>query len=243
MVKVMKYLFAGIISLIINSSLYSGNILIGTSTYDPPFVMATGNSGSLFGFEIDLMNEVCKRTHNTCQYKPFTFEKLLAEVSAGKVDIAVASITITEERQLSWIFSMPYLVSKAGLLTKTPNNINNFNDVHEKKIGMVAGTVFKAFSQTRFPDAIIREYTTQPALFQAMGNNDVDLIILDYVTAQYWINNNDHLFKLIGSPMNLGTGYGVMTAPDKSALISQINKALDDMQNDGTYLSIYQRYF
>lgn len=239
----MKYVLACVVSLLINNSLHAGNIVIGTSAYNPPFEMATGNNGKFFGFEIDLMDEMCKRLKDTCQYKALTFEKLLQEVGNGKVDLALSGVTITEERQLSSIFSMPYLISKAELLTKSTSQISDVNDVSGKTIGIEAGTVFKTFIQTRFPDAKIKEYNTQQDLLQAIGNGDIDLIMLDYVTAQYWINNNDRLFKPVGSAMNLGTGYGIMTTQDKSELIYRINKALNDMQNDGTYLSIYKRYF
>ena len=239
----MKYLLACITSFMISCSVCTANIVIGTSAYDPPFEMATGDKSGFFGFEIDLMNEICNRLNDTCQYKPFVFEKLFKELSAGKIDIALSGITITEERQLTWIFSIPYLASKAGLITKSNTNINSFDDVRGKNIGIEAGTIFKTFGDSTFPGATIKEYHTQYELLQAIGNDDVDIIILDYESAQYWINNNNLLFKLVGSGINLGTGYGIMANPDKSDLINRINNALNAMQNDGTYLSIYNRYF
>lgn len=239
----MRLFWVCLFSFIINNSAYAAPLIIGTLAYDPPFETASDKTGDFFGFDIDVMNEICNRLRATCKYKSFPFEQLLHETQFGKLDLAIAGISITAEREQFALFSLPYLASKAGLLTKSSSAITKFSDVNGKRIGIEAGTVFKGIVLKKFPNVKLVEYKEQNDLFQAVADNNVDLIMLDEASAKYWISNNGDLFKLVGGPISIGVGYGIMANLNNSALINQINGALISMENDGSYLSIYNRYF
>ncbi|WP_154699092.1 transporter substrate-binding domain-containing protein, partial [Legionella pneumophila] len=55
--------------IIISSNSYSLNLTIGTSKFNPPFEVWSGNNSSLYGFDIDLMQEICRRLHATCTFE------------------------------------------------------------------------------------------------------------------------------------------------------------------------------
>jgi arginine transport system substrate-binding protein len=66
---------------------------------------------------------------------------------------------------------------------------------------------------------------------------------MDSEAAKNWSSNNTDIYKLIGSPVSVGVGYGIMANPSQTKLIGDINQALLAMEADGTYLKIYSRYF
>lgn len=239
----MRSFFVSVIGFLISAPLFAGVLTIGTLSYDPPFGMMINKTGNFFGFEMDLMNAICKRLNETCRYKALTFEQLLSETQAGKIDLAVAGISITLERQQMYLFSLPYLASNAQLLANVNSPIKNFQDVIEKRIGIEAGTVFKMLAQQQFKNSKLVEYSTQSDLFEALANKSVDIIILDKFSAEYWVDNNQGLFKTVEKGIPVGIGYGVMANKNQGVLIERINQALIDIENDGTYLSIYQQYF
>ena len=239
----MKYILACFLTFFINITPFASTITVGTLDYDPPFEMRADKNGNFFGFDIDLMNEICKRLRATCKYKAVTFSKLLEQTLSGKIDIAIAAITITPERQATWMFSLPYLASKAGLLTKSGASIKYTSELGGKHIGIETGTLFKTLIEQQFPDAKIEEFDTQSNLLQAISSDNVDVVILDYASAVYWVNNNGSSFKLIGDAIPIGIGYGIMASPAQTPLINRINQVMTDMQNDGTWQAIYERYF
>ncbi len=239
----MRLLLACLLSMLAPASLYAEQITIGTSAYDPPFEMAADTKGNFFGFEIDIMNQICKRIQVTCQYKPFTFVNLLRATQAGEVDLAISGISITKQRQAFYLFSVPYLASKAQLLSQSTAAFNGRNNNDRLRIGVEAGTLFKRLAETKFSRYKLIEYKTQNEMLEAIVNDDIDLIILDAVSAKYWVVNNEGLFKLVGDAMPLGIGYGIMANASKAALIDRVNQAIVSMQNDGTYLAIYKQYF
>ncbi len=239
----MRFFLVSIVSFFISTSLSAGVITIGTSSYDPPFEMIANKTGDFVGFEVDLMNAICKRLNETCHYKALTFEQILSETQAGSIDLAISGISITLDRQKVYLFSLPYLVSDAQLLANSDVSINTLNDIAGKRIGVEAGTVFRALATEQFKNTTIVEYTTQNDLFQALANKNVDLIVLDKFSAQYWVDNNQGLFKTVEKSIPVGVGYGIMANKSQTALISRINQVLIAMENDGTYLTLYQRYF
>ena len=239
----MRYFLMCLASFLIHTHLYAGQLIIGTLAYDPPFETTSDNKGNFFGFDIDIMNEVCNRLQEKCHYKPLTFEKILSETQSGQIDLAIAGISIMPNRQLLYLFSLPYLASRAGLLAKSNSTIKTIEDIQGKHIGVEAGTLFKTLALNKFPGVQITEYDTQNDLFQAVADDDVDLILLDEASAQYWMTNNGVSFKSVGKPIPMGVGYGIMANLSNSTLINRVNNALISMENDGSYLVIYKRYF
>ncbi|KTC75340.1 arginine ABC transporter substrate-binding protein [Legionella birminghamensis] len=234
--------FALAILLLFSSVLQAETLTVATLPYAPPFEMAADKSDHFFGFDIDIMEEICRRIQAYCKFMPMTFEQLMVRTYTGNVNLAIAAITITDDRKESYLFSLPYLPSSGQLLTSSNSPIQNLNDLAGKQIGSEKGTIFKGLLLEKFNNNIqIKEYSTQPEIFQALGNNEIDALILDEGSSKYWSANGD--FKLIGPEMKIGIGYGIMANKREQALIDRINKALLSMENDGTYVKIYSKYF
>ncbi|CEK12128.1 transporter substrate-binding domain-containing protein [Legionella hackeliae] len=219
-------------------------VLVGALIYNPPFETSADKNNHYFGFDIDLIREICKRIDADCEFKGLTFVQLFTELLAGNIDLAVGAISITPERQKTFLFSLPYFTSNGQYLTNTKSSINSTEDIRNKIVGIEQGTVFKDVTLAKFNKEVqVIEYRTLPEVFQALDNGDIDILITDEENAKYWVANTDQQFKLVGNPIPIGLGYGIMANKKSQDLINQVNKALTDMESDGTYLKIYQRYF
>ncbi|KTD07625.1 transporter substrate-binding domain-containing protein [Legionella jamestowniensis] len=232
------------IALLFFPALNAKTLVIGALIYEPPFEMPADKKNHFFGFDIDLMNEICKRIDAECQFKGLTFVQLFEQLLEGKIDLAVGSISITPAREELFLFSLPYLASNGQYIAYNNSSINSIDDIRHKKVGIEKGTVFKVVTLEKFDgDVQIIEYPTLPEVFQALVNGNIDILMADKETAEYWIANSPRQFKLIGKPIPIGTGYGIMANKKSQSLVQQINKALTDMEDDGTYLKLYQSYF
>ena len=232
-----------ILTLFFNQLLFAQKLIIGTLAFYPPFV-TLADKQHFYGFDIDIMQEICKRLQTECTFKAIQFSELFPSLAAKKIDLAVAGITITPERSASYLFSLPYLTSGAQFMTKASSALNNLEDIKGKKVGVVLGTIFSATVHDLFKESVTTiEYKNQQEQMQALDNEQIDAVLFDAASAGYWTANNNNLFKLVGPNIPSGYGYGIMTTNDNGALISKINLILENMEKDGSYLKIYSNYF
>nr|WP_232002752.1 transporter substrate-binding domain-containing protein [Legionella sainthelensi] len=71
----------------------------------------------------------------------------------------------------------------------------------------------------------------------------IDVIALNNAIALTLLSNNYYDIKFVGSSVSMGDGYGIIALPDKEALIKKINEAILSIEKDGSYISIYQKYY
>ncbi len=87
------------------------DIKVGTVFFNPPFVASSDS-----GFDIDLIQEICKRMQEHCTLIPMKYYQLFPALEEGQVNIVIAGIFISGERKNKYLFSLPYLVSNAQIL-------------------------------------------------------------------------------------------------------------------------------
>lgn len=224
--------------------LFAEKLIIGTAPFLPPFEIAMDNKNGFTGFDIDLMMNICQRIQAECSFKQVKFAQLFTQILSGKIDLAISAISITEEREKTYLFSLPYFQSNSQFLTRITSNINTMDDIRGKRAGVEHGTVAMDLIKTRFFSSPVNvvEFSTTPELLLALADNKVDVILLAADSAKYWAANNNSL-KLVDIPMPDGHGYGIMANLQNTQLIERINQALLSIQNDGTYKKLYNRYF
>lgn len=228
------------------SALAAGELLkVGIVNYNPPFVMHEG-SNRVYGFDIDMINSVCKIIERTCQFQVMRFDQLLDAVNDKTIDIAVSDITITPERAQRVSFSLPYMLSKSMFLEKTQSIDQPFSleALSNKKIGISTGSVFEnQIIAMGIKNPTIKQYQRTNDLLEALSSGSVDYILIDAPTAHFWEANSGGDFKTFGKELEYGNGIGIALSPDNNELLEQINNALLQYQNSPDFKASYDRYF
>lgn len=141
--------------------------------------------GKLGGFEIDMIEDLCPRMKITCKLVVQNWDGMIAGLKAGKYDVMMDSIVITDERKKEIAFSVPYASTSASfvaasgkLLPETTGAAASIKlgmdakavraaveplraALKGKTIGIASGTVYTKFIDEHFKDiATVREYTT-----------------------------------------------------------------------------------
>jgi len=223
---------------------HARSLLIGTTAQNPPFNSLADDKDHFYGFDIDIMSEICLRIHQTCKFTPMVFNQLFSALKGEKIDLAIAAIIITPIRQEKFLFSLPYLSSNAQFMTLNKSSISSAKEIINTRIGTRLGTPFKELAEDIYSDKIhITNLPDIPDLMDGLNNGTLDVVLMDAEAAQNWYTNNSKIYKLIGGPIPVGNGYGIMANLYAHKLLSEINQALLSMESDGTYLKIYSRYF
>lgn len=232
-----------VLFLLISPHCFGINLTIGTAPLNPPFGDVADKQNNFYGFDIDIMMEICKRIEAQCTFQPVVYNQLFPMILSNQIDLAISAIISTEDKRAAFLFSLPYLESNARFLTLVDSPINGPIDIHGKKVGVRKGTPFGKLATSLYNDITIKEYDTIADLLLGLTDKEVDIIITNDAAAKYRVANNSDIYKLIGVNLPIGDGYAIMANKQQTDLISQINAALLQMEADGTYLSIYSRYF
>ncbi|MDR3503985.1 MAG: transporter substrate-binding domain-containing protein [Legionella sp.] len=223
---------------------YGAKVEVGVLRFVPPFASEVGHTGQFYGFCIELMNEICKRTGNACEYKATDVDKQLAALRLGKVDVAFLPAPVVLTPNEDYLYSLPYLPSQSQFMILNGNNtIHSIDDIRGKKIGVLKSNNLKNTVLRKFtaPDHVI-EYDGINGLVSGITSGQVDALLLNSSVSKYVINNVQNL-KMIGKPIDIGMGYGIVALKKNAQLINKINAALLQMESDGTYEIIYKKYF
>lgn len=220
-------------------------LIIGVDSNYPPFSMK-GGKGELYGFDISMMNSLCRIIKRNCQFKIMKFDALLLAVSASQVDLAVSSITITPERAKLINFSLPYALSNSRFLTNSDNNEATpfaLLALKNKRIGVYKGTVYQTqAARLGLNNSLIEAYTGYQNAINALANKEVDYLLVDNPTALYWAANSTGKFKVVGPPIPYGFGVGIAVSNRASLIMPLLNKAILQYQESIEYKQNYRRY-
>ncbi len=95
----------------------SGELRVGTTGDFPPLTMHD-RDGQLVGLEVDLVRALAATMNLKVRFVEIPFAELIPSVERGDVDLALAGMTITPERNARVAFAGPYLISGNTLLTR-----------------------------------------------------------------------------------------------------------------------------
>ena len=144
------------------------------------------------------------------------------------MDAGIGAITITLDRAKDVDFSSPYLPSYAHIMTTTNTISEHGKTLDFKKLhfGALKGTVYlQTIKEMNIKDENITIYDTEPELLSALHDADIDIIILDNPTAQFWDTRGPY-FVGYGSAFIVGNGLGIAVNKNNQALLEDINKAM-----------------
>jgi len=243
MIKLFKYLYPLFILIFPMQHLYAASLIIGTLAFSPPFEVQSSN-GEFFGFEIRLMQEICARIKYQCVFKAVDFQDIAPMIDTGALDVGIASIIITPEKQKEYLFSIPYKSSDLQYLIKADSNFKTWQELHGKAIGTYNDSQAFIFVKKQFNNNVqVKTYRHTIDIIDALNKQAVSAIVISAGQAMYWAANSNTAFKLLGERYLVGEGYGIVAKLGRDDIMNQINTALLAMEADGTYLKIYQLSF
>jgi arginine/lysine/histidine/glutamine transport system substrate-binding/permease protein len=208
----------------------------------PPFASKTAD-GQLQGFEIELMNAFAEATQTQVEYVPLNFfDEVMRELYSNDVDMAIAAITITPERQRVVDFSRPYFKSGMAIAVRDgETQITNLDSLAGKRIGVETGTVQAGIART-ISNAIVVGYDSTKTAWNELLQGKVDAVISGETVASYAIQTGSvRGMKLAGDPFTdefLG-----IALPKNSPNREFVNSGLAALIDSGKYAEIYRKWF
>ena len=207
----------------------------------PPFFEIDA-SGKWTGWELDIAAEICAKMEAECEFVPSAWDSLIPELMSKKIDMIVASMSITPEREKSIAFSSPYYANTGVLIGgKNAPDGTDPATVKGKSIGVQQSTTNHAYAEAYFQDSDLKVYQTQDEANQDLASGRLDYVHADILAMKDFIASDTGLSccKLVGEveddPAILGTGAGIGIRKEDTALKARADAAIAEMLEDGSY--------
>jgi polar amino acid transport system substrate-binding protein len=225
-----------------SAALAEGSLKVGANVGNVPWEFQDA-SGTIVGFEIDLVNEVGKRNGKKVEIVNIPFQGLFAAVQSGQIDAAVSSITITKKRLESVSFAQPYYDSDQSLTVTKASGIKNLAGMDGKTVGVDTGSTGDMWATQHQADTKIKEIRRYEGLNPAMldlAAGRIDGYISDIPALLYYVKDKPQ-FAVI-ERIKTTEQYSVMTAKN-SPLLAKINDTITAMKKDGSLAAIHKKWF
>lgn len=220
----------------------AGKLVIATSPDFPPFESLDG-SGKVTGIEIDILEEVCAQLGVSLEIQQMDFDSVLPGVQAGKYDMGVSGITITEKRQKNVLFTDAYCLAAQAIVVKEGSPISSKADLEGKTVAVQTGTTAESFCMEN--GYTVSAYAANNDAQSALLQGKADAWVIDDLTAAdmvkvYNAQGGDQLV-ILGEAMTTEP-YAFAMAFGSEDTIEAINGILKTMEESGAIAAIFDKY-
>ncbi|MDM0042609.1 glutamine ABC transporter substrate-binding protein GlnH [Variovorax sp. J22G21] len=215
-------------------------LLVAVDTAFVPFEFKEGDK--YVGFDIDLWDAIAKDLKLDYKLQPMDFNGILPALQTKNVDVALAGITIKEERKKVIDFSDGYYDSGFLLMVPTASKIAGVADLKGKTLAIKTGTSAADYAKANFTGTELRQFPNIDNAYLELMTGRVDAAMHDTPNVLYYIATaGAGKAKAVG-PQMLAQQYGI-GFPKGSPLVARVNGALAKIKADGRYAAIYRKWF
>ncbi|WP_029177863.1 ABC transporter substrate-binding protein/permease [Streptococcus suis] len=196
------------------------------------------------GLDVDIINEVAKRSGWTMNQSFPGFDAAVNAVQAGSADALMAGTTITEARKKVFTFSDPYFDTKIVIATTKANTISSYKDLKGKTVGVKNGTAAQNFLEENRDKYgyNVKTFDTGDLMYNSLSAGAVDAVMDDEAVIQYAIQQGQDLSIDIEGEAIGSFGFSVKKGSQYEYLVEDFNTALAAMKEDGTYEKILNKW-
>ncbi len=206
-----------------------------------------GQSALFIGFDIDVAREMAKELGVRFIPVNTKWPSIIAALNAGRFDIIISGMSVTDQRKLRIDFSEPYMVIGQTILLakKHQDAVRSYKDLNDKKyvVASKPATTGEEAIRRLIPNCTYRPYDTEEegANSVLLGKADAFVYDLPYNVVFYDIYGKDRLIFL-DKPFTVEPlAWGIRkNDPD---FMKFLNKFMQDIKADGRYDRIYKKWF
>jgi len=242
-----------------SSIVSANNLRVASDVPYPPWeYYDPATSKNPAGFDFDLSQAIGKKIGIPTLFNETPFDSIILSIKGGKNDMIMSDMYDNLEREQQGVSFVDYAYDGTSVLVKkgNPNGITNLDSLAGKTVACESGTTQQAFLQkqnTAFKSAgksamTILALPNQPAALLAVTSGRAVGDLTDHSTAAYiaQTTNSGNTFEVVADPA-APEGYdpqlvGIGIVAKNTQLINTVQKALQDLIDEGAYQKIVAKY-
>ena len=216
----------------------SGELLVGSTGDYKPMSYLNKSTGKYEGFDAEMAASLAKKLGVKLVYVPTTWKTLQADTLAGKFDVAMCGITVTDARKQVMAMSDPYLTfGKTVLVTKTKaDQFKSLDDVNQPSVRVMynPGGTNEKFAKESTPKAQLITHEHNAEIPGLVGEGKADVMITETMEAVRYVKDNPKVAApLVDKPFT-ENHFGVLMTKDHPDLLKAVNDWMAGIKADGT---------
>jgi len=218
-------------------------LVMGTNAEFPPYEFYDGDK--IVGIDAEIAQAICDKLGYTLEIQDMAFDSIIAAVQTGKIDFGMAGMTVTEERLGQVGFSTSYATGVQVVIVKQDSAIATVDDLFAGGyvIGVQMATTGDLYATWDLEDeglATVERYNKGADAVAALVSGKLDCVIIDNEPAKAFVAANEGL-KILDTQYTI-EDYAIAINKDNTALLDEVNTALEALIADGTVQAIIDKY-
>ncbi|SCW46913.1 ABC transporter substrate-binding protein [Ancylobacter rudongensis] len=223
-------------------------VRIGTEGAYPPF-NSVDSAGKLVGFDIEIGEALCAKMKVECTFVAQDWDGIIPALLANKYDLILASMSITDERKEKVSFTIPYYLTPGSFIAPKDTAITDIAPaaLKGKTIGAQSSTTGATYLEDKYKDSEIKLYPTQDEANADLAAGRLDAVLADKFVLYEWLekSTDGKCCKFVGPDLKdvNPQGTGIAVRKEDNELREALNKAIQEINADGTFAKINAKYF
>ena len=225
-----------------------GRILVGTTGDYRPLSYMEPETGTYWGFDLDVAGEIAKAMNVTVSYVPTSWPTLTADVLANPqtFDFAIGGITITDSRLETMDMSEGYLGNGKTILCRK-EDVGKYTcqeDLNHPEVRVMVnpGGLNEKFARANLPQCTLIVYERNEEIPNQVAEGHADVMITEITEAPWYVQNDTRLAApLLDKPFTRGQ-IGVLMRKGQDDLMDAVNATIRQMKADGRLKALHEKY-
>ena len=225
----------------------TGVIKVGTSADYPPFEYYDDNF-KLDGFDIELMKAIAGKLGLEVEFTDMAFDSLADAAAIDQIDVAIAAISVTPQREQNVDFGQIYFISEDAYLAAAGSSIGSIRTVEDLapyRLGVEKGAIFHDILEDELvatglmPEYNLFVYAEIEQAYIDLEQGRVDIVVLDKQPAENAAK--EYGFEVVSSGLHKQR-YAIAMPKGQNTLRTRLNQALLSLQDEGFIVRLAKQY-
>ena len=220
-----------------------GNIVVAMEGTWAPWTYHDDNN-DLVGYDVEVAQNIAEKLGVEVEFVEGEWDGLLAGLDAGRYDIMVNGVGVTDERAEKYNFSTPYAYNKTAVIVRGDyDEISSMEDLKGKKTANTISSTYAA--QAEAYGATVTPVDDLNQTIELLLSNRIDATLnAEVVFNDYKKEHPDSNIKIATySDQVEEIAIPIRKGDDTVTLLDAVNDALDEMAKDGTLTELSEKYF
>lgn len=223
-----------------------GVLRVGTAGDYQPMSYLDADSGKYVGFDAELAEDLADALGVELEYVETSWPTLMDDTLAGKFDLAICGITITDARKEQALMSEGYFGNGKTVLCRAEDadKYLSLEAINRPEVRVMEnpGGLNEKFARENLPDASITIHNVNQEIPGLVASGEADVMITEIMEAGYYVSQDNRLAApLIFEPFTHGQ-LGVMMPKGSEALLAYVNAFLEAEKNAGRIEALGEQY-
>lgn len=227
-----------------DSVLKAGKIVFASDTTYPPMEFVGGADGkTIMGFDVDLVNELCRRLGVKAEVKTNDWDGLIPGLQSHRFDAIISTMNVTPERSARVDFVEYARMSSVFVVRKNSAPVKSLEDLKGKVVAVQVSTAQEELVRKQPGVKNVLTYDDFSMTFPALRDGRADVIVIDEPVGGYYAAQHPNDFVVSGLATNPDpVGIAVNKDADGQLIRQALSAALLSVKTDGTFKALAEKW-